>query len=167
MGSLSERRPRRAGFTLIEVLVVVIVIAIASAVLVANLDGDDRGKMEREARRLAGALEHAASLAQWQSETLGVSAEGNVYRFWRRRDDGAWTALADDPVLAPRALPSDFSVRPASYGAAPVAEDVVLPFRASGRNEPYSLLLANPGWNVLVAGDPLNRVSFAAQAVSR
>jgi len=58
-------------------------------------------------------------------------------------------------------------VRPASYGGAPVAEDAVLPFRASGRNEPYSLLLANAAWNVLLAADPLNRVHFAAQAVSR
>ena len=156
-----------AGFTLIEVLVVVIVIAIASAVVVANLDNDDRGNMEREARRLAGALEHAAALAQWTGATLGVSAEGGVYRFWRRRGDDSWAAIDDDAVLAPRALPTDFSVRPASYGGAPVASDAVLPFRASGRNEPYSLLLANPGWNVLVAGDPLNRVRFAAQSVSR
>jgi general secretion pathway protein H len=160
-------RRRCGGFTLIEVLVVVIVIAIASAVVVANLDGDDRGRMEREARRLATALEHAAAVAQWHSETLGVSAEGNVYRFWRRRDDGSWAVLDDDALLAPRALPTDFSVRPASYGGAPVADDSVLPFRASGRNEPYSLVLANPAWNVLVAGDPLNRVHFAAQAVSR
>lgn len=151
---------------MIEVLVVVIVIAIASAVVIANLDGDDRGKMEREARRLAAALEHAASLAQWQGETLGVSAEGAVYRFWRRRADGSWAAIDDDSVLAARALPADFSVKPASYGGAPVAEDAVLPFRASGRNEPYSLLLANPAWSVLIAADPLNRVHFA-QAVSR
>ena len=160
------RRFGSAGFTLIEVLVVVIVIAIASAVVIANLDGDDRGSMEREARRLAAALEHAASLAQWQGETLGVSAEGNVYRFWRRRADGSWVAIDDDSVLAPRALPADFSVKPASYGGAPIAEDAVLPFRASGRNEPYSLLLANSAWSVLVAADPLNRVHFA-QAVSR
>jgi len=158
---------RSRGFTLIEVLVVVIVIAIASAVAVANLDGDDRGRMEREARRLAGALEHAASLAQWQGETLGVSAEGSVYRFWKRRSDGSWAAIDNDSVLAPRALPGDFSVKPAFYGGAPVADDAVLPFRASGRNEPYSLLLANSAWSVLVAGDPLNRVHFAAQAVSR
>jgi len=160
-------RRRCDGFTLIEVLVVVIIIAIASAVVIANLDGDDRGRMEREARRLATALEHAASLAQWHSETLGVSAEGGVYRFWRRRADDSWAVLDDDALLAARALPADFSVRPASYGGAPVAEDAVLPFRASGRNEPYSLLLANPAWNVLVAADPLNRVHFAAQAVSR
>jgi len=154
------------GFTLLEILVVAVVIAIAAGIVIANLDGDDRGRTEREAKRLAGALEHAAALAQWKGETLGVSAEGGGYRFWRRRSDERWEAIDDDAVLAPRALPADFTITPASYAGAPVAEDAVLPFRPTGRNEPYALLLANSAWSVLVAGDPLNRVQFAAQAVS-
>jgi general secretion pathway protein H len=154
------------GFTLIEILVVVIVIAIASGIAIANLEGDDRGRMEREARRLASALEHAAALAQWQSETLGISAEGGGYRFWRRGSNDKWVGLDDDAVLAPHALPAEFSVTPVSYAGAPVPENAVLPFRPSGRNEPYALLLSNSAWSVLVAGDPLNRVQFAAQAAS-
>jgi general secretion pathway protein H len=154
------------GFTLIEILVVVLVIAIASGVAIANLDGDDRGRGEREAKRLAGALEHAAALAQWQGEMLGVSAEGGVYRFWRRRGDDRWIALDDDAVLAPRALPAALNVTPLSYAGAPVPENAVLPFRPSGRNEPYVLLLSNSAWSVIVAGDPLNRVQFAVQAAS-
>jgi len=161
------RRRASLGFTLVEVLVVVVIIAIASGVVLANLDGDDRGRTEREAKRLAGALEHAASLAQWNGETLGVSAEGGYYRFWRRGADDRWAPISDDAVLEARALPADFTVRPASYAGAPVTEDAILPFRPSGRNEPYSLLLANPAWSVIVAGDPLNRVYFAAQAASR
>src|SRR5206468_2519141 len=83
-----------------EVLVVVVVIAIASGVVIASLDGDNRTRTEREAKRLAGALEHAAALAQWKGETLGVSADGPAYRFWRRRADDRWIALAADDVLA-------------------------------------------------------------------
>ena len=64
-------RRRAGGFTLIEVLVVVVVIGIASGIVIANLGGDDRRTTEREAKRLAGALEHAAALAQWKSETSG------------------------------------------------------------------------------------------------
>ena len=161
------RRCESFGFTLIEILVVVIIIAIASGIVIANLEGDDRGRMEREAKRLAGALEHAASLAQWNGETLGVSADGTAYRFWRRRPDERWTTVDDEAVVAARALPADFTVRPASYAGAPVTEDSILPFRPSGRNEPYSLLLTNPAWSVIVAGDPLNRVQFAVPAVSR
>lgn len=152
----------RSGFTLIEMLVVVLVIGLASGIVIVNLGGDDRRATEREATRLASALEHAAALAQWQGETLGVSAEGNAYRFWRRGAEGRWTAVRDDDVLAPRALPPALQVTPASYAGAPVAAGAVLPFRPSGRNEPYALLLASPAWSLVVAGDPLNRVHVAA-----
>jgi type II secretion system protein H len=156
----------RSGFTLVEVLIVVVVIAIASGFVIVNLGGDDRRSAEREAGRLAGALEHAAALAQWKGETLGVSADGTGYRFWRRGADNRWTPVQDDEVLAPRALPAQFAVSPASYAGAPVAADAILPFRPSGRNEPYALLLASPTWSLVVAGDPLNRVQVAAHAAS-
>ena len=157
----------RSGFTLIEVLVVVFIIGLASGIVIVNLGGDDKRTTEREATRLAGALEHAAALAQWRSETLGVSADGNAYRFWRRGAEGRWAAFRDDDVLAPRALPPELTLTPASYAGAPVAADAVLPFRPSGRNEPYALLLASPAWSLVIAGDPLNRVHVAAPAASR
>jgi len=159
--------PVRSGFTLIEVLIVVAVIAIASGFIVVNLEGDDRRSAEREATRLAGALEHAASLAQWRSETLGFSADGTGYRFWRRGADNRWTALRDDEVLAARALPAQWTFSPLSYAGAPVAPDVIFPFRPSGRNEPYALALASPSWTFVVAGDPLNRVQIAVPTASR
>jgi len=157
----------RAGFTLVEVLIVVVVIAIASGFVIVNYDNGDRRVAEREAARLAGALEHAAALAQWSGETLGISADGTGYRFWRSGADNRWTPVQDDEVLAPRTLPAQFAVSPASYAGAPVAVDAILPFRPSGRNEPYALLLASPAWSLVVAGDPLNRVQVAAHAASR
>ena len=158
---------RRSGFTLIEILVVVAVIAIGAGFVVVNLEGDDRRTAEREASRLAGALEHAAALAQWRSETLGFSADGAGYRFWRRGSDNRWTAVRDQEVLAPRALPAQWTVTPVSYAGAPVPTDVIVPFRPSGRNEPYALLLSSPAWTLVVAGDPLNRVQVAAPTASR
>ena len=98
---------------------------------------------------------------------LGVSADGATYRFWRRGEDGRWGSIDDDDVLAPHALPSAFTIRLASYAGAPVAEDAILPFRPSGRNEPYALELGSPAWSQIVSGDPLNRVQVAAHAASR
>jgi general secretion pathway protein H len=157
----------RAGYTLIEVLVVIAVIAIAAGLVVVNLEGDDRKSVEREAARLAGALENAAALAQWRSETLGFSADGGGYRFWRRGPDNRWTALRDEEALAQRTLPAQWSVSSISYAGAPVAANVIVPFRPSGRNEPYALALSSPAWTFLVAGDPLNRVQVAAPTASR
>lgn len=155
------------GFTLIEVLVVLVVLALGAGLVFANIGSDPRGLVEREAKRLAGALEHAAALAQWQNEMLGVSAEGSAYRFWRKGADGRWTLFTGDDVLATRTLPSDLAVTPATYAGAPVARDAIIPFRASGRNEPYSLVLGSSQWTIIVRADPLNRVAFAAAPVSR
>ena len=157
----------RAGYTLIEVLVVIAVISIAAGLVAVNLEGDDRKSVEREAARLAGALEHAAALAQWRSETLGFSADGAGYRFWRRGSDNRWTAVRDEEVLAARALPAQWSVSSISYANAPVAANVIVPFRPSGRNEPYALALSSPAWTFVVTGDPLNRVQVAAATASR
>ena len=165
MGPLTAKRGRAAriaaiGFTLIELLVVLVVLGIAASLVAANIGSDDRRDIQREAKRLAGALEHAAAVAQWSSETLGVSAEGRAYRFWRRDANDRWTAFAGDEVLAARALPADLIVTPTSYAGAPVPADAILPFRASGRNEPYAVTLTSPVGSVLISADPLNRVSF-------
>jgi len=166
VGSLTAKRAplRRAappGFTLIEILVVLVVLGIAASLVVVNLGRDDRRDLQREAKRLAGALEHAAAVAQWSSETLGISAEGHVYRFWRRDATGQWTAFTGDEVLAARALPAGFAVLPTSYAGTPLPPDAVVPFRASGRNEPYALTLTSPAGDIVVSADPLNRVGFS------
>ena len=56
----------------------------------------------------------------------------------------AGSPFADDEVLAARALPAGIDRRAGVYAGAPVPPDAILPFRASGRNEPYALVLLRP-----------------------
>ena len=157
--------PRARGFTLVELLVVLIVIGIAAGLAYAQLEVDPRQALEREGRRFAGALEHAALLAQWKNQTLGVSASGGAYRFWRRgtpsdSDGERWLALSDDDVLMPRALPASLIATPRLYAGQAVPDDAVLPLSPTGRNEPFVIALASPEWQILLAADPLNRVAL-------
>lgn len=142
-------------------MVVVAVIGIVATLVTVNLGGDSVRDLEREAKRLAGTLEHAQALAQWQSETLGVSADGRGYRFWRRDGSESWTAFTGDEVLAPRKLAAGMTLAPQSYAGAPAPPDAILPFRASGRNEPFALALGSTAGAVVVTGDPIGRVTFA------
>jgi type II secretion system protein H len=157
---LSSRQP---GFTLVEILVVLIVIGLAAGITYVQLNPDPRSSLEREGRRLGGALEHAALLAQWKNETLGVSAAGEGYRFWKRNAAGEtvqWIALSGDDVLAPRALPSPLAVISRAYAGQAVPPGAVLPLVPSGRNEPFVIELDAPEWQLLLTADPLNRVAI-------
>ena len=160
-------RPRSAGFTLVELLVVIVVIGLAATLVYAQFERDPRQTLEREGRRLAGALEHAALLAQWKNQTIGVSAAEGSYRFWRRipaADGERWVALSDDDVLVPRVLPEPLAISTRAYAGQPVSAGAVLPLYPSGRNEPYLIELAAPEWQLLLAADPLNRVALLGPA---
>jgi general secretion pathway protein H len=160
-------QPRDAGFTLIELLVVLVIVGLGAGLVAMSIGSDEQRTTEREAKRLAGALEHAAAVAQWRAETLGVSADGGGYRFWRRGSDNRWSAIVSDDVLAARMLPAGISVVLIAYAGAPVAADAILPFRASGRNEPFTLVVGSSTWSLQIDADPLNRVHLAVAADSR
>ncbi len=157
------------GFTLAEVLVVLVVIGLAAGFAYARFDSDPRQALEREARRFASAVEHAALLAQWKNETLGLSAGGGTYQFWRRgttAEGERWLPLGDDELLQARALPTPFGVAVQEYAGQVPPPDAIIPLVPSGRNEPYVIQIASPEWLERLSVDPLNRVTLSG-AIAR
>lgn len=160
-GKVKARSAAARGFTLVEILVVVVIVALTAGLAVVAYDGNPRGVATREATRLAGALEHAALSAQVRAETLGVSADGTRWRFWRRpNDSNGWLPVTDDDVLADHALPDGCLVRPLTYAGQALTADAIVPLRASGHNEPYAFELTARNTRIVLAADPLNRVAL-------
>jgi len=151
-------RSLHGGFTLAEILVVLIVLGIAAGVAYARYDSDPKTALEHESARLAGALEHAAQLAQWRSRAIAFAPDDRGYRFLAQNANGEWTSITDDDVLRARALPPTMVAIPRSYSDQPLAADAVIPFRASGKNDPYAIELVLGEWSIMLAADPLNRV---------
>ena len=167
-GESKARHSRRAeGFTLIEILVVVLVIAITAGLAVIAYDSDDRIVVAHEAKRFGGAIEYASARAQWRAETLGVSADGNGWRFWRRPvDANRWLPIVDDDVLAAHAVPAGIVVSPLSFSGQELPPEAIVPLRASGHNEPFAFLLRGKAARIVLTADPLNRVRLVADTAS-
>jgi type II secretion system protein H len=152
-----------AGFTLVEILVVLVILAIGTGLAVVSLAPDPRAAAQREGQRFAGALEYAAARAQIRAETLGVDAGGPTIRFWRRDPaTNAWRPVTDDDALAARTLPEPLAAAPQTYAGRALAPHTLVPLRPSGRNEPATFVIGTDEARVIVALDPLDRVSVTA-----
>ena len=146
------------GFTLVEVLVVLIVIGLGAGLITLGMGHDSAATLRQESERLRSALEHAAQLAQWRRSALVWEADAGGYRFLQATADGV---LQDetDHMLARHDFPAEMRLR--ATGPAGNAAPLRLLLRASGRNDPYALIVESPAGSWTIGGDPLNRVRAA------
>jgi general secretion pathway protein H len=149
---------RAAGFTLLEVLVVVVIIGIITsmAVISVNVLGGDH-QMQQEAERLQAILLQAREDAMLQSRDLGLRVDETSFEFleYDGRTD-RWRAVLGDPLLRERTLPEglrlalrleDRSVklepRQPETDRNPIQPQVIL--QASGDLAPFDLLFSRDG----------------------
>ena len=149
---------RVAGFTLLEVLVVVVIIGILTsmAVISVNVLGGDH-EMQQEADRLQAILLQTREDAVLQSRDIGMRVDETGYEFLEY--DGRverWRAVENDPLLRARGLPDGLRLalrledrnvqlkpRQPATERNPILPQVVL--QASGELVPFDLLLARTG----------------------
>ena len=93
-----------AGFTLLEMLVVVVIIGIVLSFSVLSLGGDRRGEeLDREARQFTELLRLAAEQTVLSGEEWGVQISPDAYRFLVYTDKG-WVVQEEDPLFRERTL---------------------------------------------------------------
>jgi type II secretion system protein H len=103
----TRARSRSAGFTLIEIMIVVVIIGIITAgvLLSVNLTGRDHD-LEKESDRLLTLVNYAREQAEMQTREYGVLIRDDGYQFVAydtRR--GLWREIYEDEALRMRKLP--------------------------------------------------------------
>jgi general secretion pathway protein H len=147
-----------AGFTLLELLVVIVIIGIITsmAVISVNVLGGDH-EMQQEAERLQAILLQTREDAVMQSRDIGMRLDETSYEFLQYDGrTGKWVAIENDPLLRPRTLPDglrlglrveDRNVQLKPMQAAtdrdPISPQIVL--QAAGEIVPFDLLLSRDG----------------------
>ena len=103
-----RRTSRFAGFTLLEILVVVLIIGVITAgmLLSMNFAGKDT-ELETESKRLLSLMNYAREQAELQTRDYGIYFGQHGYEFvvYDVRT-GAWRSVLEDDALRARKLPS-------------------------------------------------------------
>jgi general secretion pathway protein H len=146
--SATGARRHRAGFTLLELLVVVAIVAVASAGVAFALRDSGGAALERDAQRLGALLESARARSRLTGQPVRWVAEADGFRFDGLPRDAlphAWLTpdtrvvgrgvllLGPEPIIGPQAVVitsashPDQSLRIATDGVRPFAIAPVQP----------------------------------------
>jgi general secretion pathway protein H len=146
LGTGAARRRAEAGFTLIELMVVVAIMAVASTVVIMSMP-DPRGSLLSEAERLAARAAAARDNAIVEGKATALVVDPAGYGF-SQRQDGAWMPITRKP-LGRRLWGEGVVATVATAGQ----ERVV--FDNTGLADPTTVTLARDGQrvDVAIAGD--------------
>lgn len=101
---------REAGFTLLEMMVVVALIAISATFAVINLDRNNDDVAQLEARRFAQLVEHARDESILSGRPYAVQVDPVARSYTFLQFGGEWTQVDNDDVFRRRELPVDLDM---------------------------------------------------------
>lgn len=103
-------RSRQAGFTLIEVMLVIVVIGMMVAAVQLNFANNKPEKtLEQEALRFAGVFNLAAEYGLLNNVELGLVVKDGSYEFVGY-DGVSWTSIPENEMLASYKMPEELTI---------------------------------------------------------
>lgn len=157
----AKLRRHGAGFTLIEILVVLAIVGIVLAIASVNFLRDDRQVLDAEADRLALLLQLGRDTAAARGEPIAWAATAGRYGFLRRDEDGAWVAVGDE-LLRERALPEGTRLAGLSVNHLPASLGERVLFHPSGADLPFEIVLALGERRAQVVGNAAGKIAARA-----
>ena len=95
---------RPAGFTLLEVMIVVVIIGLMSSLVAIVAFPNEDARTESEARRLSSLLELALAETRTSGQSIAWAPEEFGYSFWYRSSDLEWVQFSDSSIFRHRAF---------------------------------------------------------------
>jgi len=112
----SDQAAGQAGFTLLEILLVIVIMAVTAMMVIPNYIGSAAVSLRDEGERLAGVLRLATEEAELSGTPIRLRMRRHSYLFQAVDSEGVWQAMSDS-VYQPHQLGNGFTiaeVRPAT-----------------------------------------------------
>jgi general secretion pathway protein H len=156
---------RRAGFTLIEILVTMVIIGVLSVVLVLAAAPGEASHARTEARRLGALLELALGEARASGQSIAWSPAPDGYAFLRKGEDGEWRGFPADSPYRRRALPAGVSLGAVQFDAQPLRPGERIVITPYGLGGAIQATIAGGGTSITLRGGAFGRVTLDPSAL--
>lgn len=144
-----------AGFTLLELLIVLVIAGIMLGAIALNAMPGDRQVVQNEAQRIALLLQLARDEAIVRNRPVAFVAQADQYHFLIRQND-SWQAMADDAILRSRQFrrsPIRFSLAPMPAERGLSDSEVRIVFGREPVDKAFVLTLAYGGQSAAITAD--------------
>ena len=152
MTTRMRQAPAAAGFTLVEIMVVMVIIGITLGMASLNAIPSPRQDLQAEARRLSLLLQLARDEAIVRNRLVAFEADTEHYRFLVRNET-RWDPVTQDDLLRERpfkSAPIVLLLDPAGAGA---ANPLRIIFGREPVDKPFVLTLASGDASVAIRAD--------------